>query len=97
MNIIDDSLQTPLHLAYLCGHTQMAQYLVQHGADVFAVDIDGCMPCKYVDGDSEIAENMQNRRKIYQMSAEWYYLMRLVNLGSDEEETTFLHLSSFHH
>ena len=55
VNITDDSLQTPLDLAYLCGHTLMAQYLIQHGADVFAVDIDGCMPCEYVDGDPEIA------------------------------------------
>ena len=93
MNITDDSLQTPSHLAYLCGHTQMAQYLIQHGADVFAVDIDGCMPCEYVDGDPEIArlsEHMQNGRKIYQMSAAHHYLMRLFNLGSDEEEAAFL-------
>ena len=35
----DDDLNTPLHLAYAYGHTQIAQYLIQHGAcaDVYAI------------------------------------------------------------
>ena len=35
----DDYLYTPLHVAYLYGHTQIAQYLIQHGAcaDVYAI------------------------------------------------------------
>ena len=56
------------------------------------------MPCEYVNGDLETArlsEHMQNGRKIYQMSAACHYLMRLVNLGSDEEETAFLTLEQF--
>ena len=76
----------------------MAQCLIQHGADVFVVDIDGCMPCEYVNGDPEIArlsEDMQNRRKTYQMSTARHYLMRLVNLRNDEEEATFLTLEQF--
>ena len=100
VNIIDDNLQTPLHLAYLCGHTQITQYLIKNGADVYAVDIDGCVPYEYVDGNPDIArlsKLMQNKRKIYQLSgsAARHYYMRLVNLGIDEEEAVFLTLEQF--
>ena len=37
-NVTDDYLYTSLHLAYLCGPIQIAHYLIQHGADVYAVD-----------------------------------------------------------
>ena len=35
----DDGLFTPLHLAYVYGHTQIAQYLIQHdaSADMYAI------------------------------------------------------------
>ena len=51
-----------------------------------------CHNYEYVDGDPDIAtlsEYLQNRRKIDKIprSFEW---LRLVNLGSDEEETIFL-------
>ena len=51
-----------------------------------------CHNYEYVDGDPDIAtlsEHLQNRRKIDKIprSFEW---LRLVNLGSDEEETIFL-------
>ena len=99
VNITDDSLQTPLHLAYLCGHTCTNGTIFNTTwCRYFAVDIDGCMPCEYVNGDPKIArlsEDMQNRRKIYQISAAHHYLMRLVNLGSDEEEAAFLTLEQF--
>ena len=42
VNITNSSLQ--LNLAYLCGHTQMTQYLTQHGVDMHAVITGGCMP-----------------------------------------------------
>ena len=53
VNVTSDDLQTPLHLAYLTGHTQIAQYLIQHGADVYAVDSYGCAPYEYIDGEPE--------------------------------------------
>ena len=37
-------LYTPLHTAYLYGHTQIAQYLIQHGADVYAMSSNGDTP-----------------------------------------------------
>ena len=47
----DEYFQTPLHVAYSYGHTQIAQYLIQHGADVYAEDSDGLVPYEYIDGD----------------------------------------------
>ena len=59
----DDYLQTPLHLAYLYGHTQIAQYLIQHGADVYAVDSDGHTPYEYIDGDPNNIKNSEFLQK----------------------------------
>ena len=39
VNATDDYLHTPLHIAYLYGHTQIAQYLIRH--DVRA-DVSVC-------------------------------------------------------
>ena len=100
VNITDDYLQTPLHLAYFTGHTQIAQYLIQHGADVFAVDSNGCTPYEYMDGDPEAikdSEYLQNRRKIYHIpfSIEHCYYMKLVNLEIDDEEAASLTMKQF--
>ena len=85
----DNSLKTPLHLAYLAGHIQIAQYLIQHGADVYAMDSNGCTPYEYIDGDPECikgSEYFQNRRIIHHIpfSIEHCYYMKLVNLGIKE-------------
>ena len=48
VNVTDSFMRTPLHLAYLCGHTQIAEHLMQHGANENAVDENGCTPCQYV-------------------------------------------------
>ena len=100
VNVTDDDLQTPLHYAYLFGYTQIAQYLIQHGADVYAVDSDGCTPYEYIDGDPKCikeAEYFQNRRKIYHIpfSIEHCYYMKLVNLGIDDEEAVSLTMEQF--
>ena len=100
VNATDDSLRTPLHYAYLAGHTQIAQYLIQHGADVLAVDTDGCTPCEYIDGDPNWImdlEYLQNKRKIHHVafSIEHCYYMNLVNLGIDEEEVVSLTMEQF--
>jgi len=97
---VDDSLLTPLHIAYAYGHTQIAQYLIQHGADVYAVDSNGCTPYEYIDGDPdgiEVSESIQNKRKIHHIpfSLEHCYYMKLDNLGYDEEEAVSLTMEQF--
>ena len=96
----NDSLYTPLHLAYLCGHTQIAQYLIQHGADVYAVNSNGHSPYEYIDGDPDyikMSERIQNRRKIHHIpySIEHCYYMKLVNIGIDDEEAVSLTMEQF--
>ena len=101
VNVTADShLYTPLHLAYLVRNTQIAQYLIQHGADVFAVDSSGCTPYEYIDGDSEfikLSENFQNKRKIYHIpfNTEHCYYMKLQNDGFSEEEAVALTMQKF--
>ena len=94
---IDDYLYTPLHLAYLNGHTQIAEYLIQHGADVYAVDSDGHIPYEYIDSDPKISKGLQDRRKIHHIpySIEHCYYMKLVNIGIDEKEAVFLTMEQF--
>ena len=55
----DDYLQTPLHLAYLCGHTQIAQYLIQHDADVYAMDSYGHTPYEHIAGDPDCIKDSE--------------------------------------
>ena len=96
----DDYLLTPLHLAYLYGQTQIAQHLIQHGADVYAVNIDGYTPYECIDGDPDsikISEYIQNIRKIHHIafSIEHCYYMKLMNLGIDDEEAVSLTMEQF--
>ena len=100
VNATDYDMCTPLHLAYSYGHTQIAQYLIQHGADVYAVDDDGHTPYEYIDGDPDAikgSEGLQNRRKIHHIpySIEHCYFMKLVNIGIDEEEAVSLTMEQF--
>jgi len=74
--------------------------LIQHGADVYAVDSNGCTPYEYIDGDPDFAkhsEYTQNRRKIHHIpySLEHCYYMKLVNLGYNEEEAVSLTMEQF--
>ena len=96
----NNNIFTPLHLAYLCGQTQIAQYLIQHGADVSAVDNHDHIPYEYIDGDPggiEASEYFQNIRKIHYIpySIEHCYYMKLVNIGIDEEEAVSLTMEQF--
>ena len=101
VNVTTDDLQTPLHLAYLTGNTQMAQYLIQHGADVYAVDSNGCRtPYEYIDGDPDCikhSEYLQNKRKICHIpfSIEHCHYMELRTLGIDEQEAVSLTMEKF--
>jgi len=96
----DDNLLTPLHMAYGYGHTQIAQYLIQHGADGYAVDGDGHTPYEYIDGDPDLvkdSEYFQNKRKIHHIpfSLEHCYYMKLNNLGYDDKEAVSLTMEQF--
>ena len=100
VNATDDSLRTPLHLAYLYGHTRIAQCLIQHGADVNAVDKYSCTPYEYIDGNPEcikVSNYLQNRRKIHHIpyNNEHCCFMKLVNLGIDDEEAVSLTMEQF--
>ena len=102
VNLTDDDyyLWTPLHIAYLYGHAQIAQYLIQHGADMYAVDSDGNIPYEYIDGDPDCikeSEYLQNKRKIHHVpcSIEHCYYMKLKNIGTDDEEAVFLTIKQF--
>ena len=100
VNVTDSDLQTPLHLAYIFGHTQIAQYLIQHGADVFAVDSDDCTPYEYIDGNPDCIKDLEyfkNKRIIYHIpfSIEHCHYMKLVNLGIDEKEAVSLTMEQF--
>ena len=68
VNVTDSYLYTPLHLAYFVGNTQIAQCLIERGANVFAMDSTGRTPYEYIDGEPgfiKLSKNFQNRRKIY--------------------------------
>ena len=100
VNVTNDHMHTPLHLAHLYGHTQIALYLIQHGADMYAIDSDGCTPYEYIDGDPDCIEGseyFENRRKIHHTpySIEHCYYMKLVNIGIDEEEAVSLTMEQF--
>ena len=100
VNVIDVNMRTPLHLAYRCGHAQIAQYLIQHGADVYAVDSDGHTPYKYIDGDPDWmkgSEIFQNLRKIHHIPycIEHCYYMKLANTEIDVEEAVSLTMEQF--
>ena len=96
----DDYLLTPLHLAYLYGHTQIAQYLIQCGANMYALDSDGYAPYEYICGNPDLikdSEYIQNKKKIHHIpfSSEHYYFMKLINLGIFEKEAVSLTMEQF--
>ena len=96
----DDYLYTALHTAYLYGHTQIAQYLIQHGADVYAMNSNGHTPYEYIDGHPKAikkSEYFKNRRKIHHIpySIEHCYYMELQNIGINDEEAVSLTVEQF--
>ena len=96
----DDHLYTPLHIAYLCGHTHIAQYLIQHGAEVYAVNSNGHTPYEYIDGHPDFikdSEYVQILRKIHHIpySIENCYYMKLQNIRIDDEEAVSLTMEQF--
>ncbi|KAK1795649.1 hypothetical protein P4O66_001144 [Electrophorus voltai] len=51
VNAQDNELWTPLHAAATCGHTGLVRILIQHGADLLAVNSDGNMPYDLCEDD----------------------------------------------
>ena len=100
VNVTDDYFYTSLHLAYLHGHTQIAEYLIQHGADVYAMNSNGHTPYEYIDGNPDAikySEYYQNFRKIHHIpySIEHCYYMKLFNIGIDDKEAVSLTVEQF--
>ena len=74
--------------------------MIQHGADVYAVDTIGHTPYEYIDGDPDCikdSEYFQNKRKIHHIpySIEHCYYMKLINIGIEDEEAVFLTMEQF--
>ena len=74
--------------------------MIQHGADVYAVDKYGHTPYEYIDGhpnDIKNSEYFQNLRKIHHIpySIEHCYYMKLRNIGIDNEEAISLTMEQF--
>jgi len=91
LNINDNDLDTPLHMAYITGHTHIAHYLIQRGADIIAVNSRGCKPYDYIGGIPEAVQSslvIKNCRKIHEIpgSAEYNYYIKLCNINVNFEE-----------
>ena len=100
VNITDNDLQTPLHKAYLAGHTQLAQYLIKNGADVNAVDKYGNTPYYYINGAPEsvsFSQYLKNKRKIHHtpFSSEQCYYRKCISEGISDKEAVFLTMEQF--
>lgn len=57
VNAVDECLQTPLHFAAQCGRPNLAELLVQAGANLSALDTDGLTPAECCD-DPELQEKL---------------------------------------
>ena len=100
VNIIDDFLRTPLHYASLAKHTEIADYLLQHSADVRAKDCNNHTAFDYVDGNPKIiaiSQYMQNKRKIHErpFSAVRQFYLKMVNSGVEDEEAVARTMEKF--
>ena len=50
----DRELWTPLHASAACGNFPMVEYLVDHGANVVALNADGNLPVDLVEEDEDL-------------------------------------------
>jgi len=91
VNITDGFVRTPLHYASLAKHREIANYLLQHGADVRAKDYKNRTPLDYVDGNPnimEVSHYIQNKRKIHEnpFSAARQFYLEMVNSGVEDDK-----------
>ena len=99
-NDTDDKKRTSLHLAYLYGNAEMAEFLLEIGADETALDIYGKRPFDYIDGDPELvaySRYIQNTRKIHDdpYSIEYNYYIKLLKHRIDPEQAVSLTMKEF--
>ena len=50
----DRELWTPLHASAACGNAAMVEYLVERGANVVALNVDGNLPVDLVEDDEDL-------------------------------------------
>jgi protein phosphatase 1 regulatory subunit 16A len=51
VNVVDNDLWTPLHAAATCANLEICKILIEHGADLLAVNTDGNMPYDICDDE----------------------------------------------
>ena len=101
VNVTNDHLWTPLHLAYHYGYTQIAEYLIQNGADVYAVDSYGHTPYEYIDGHPDLLRiqsilKTEDKYIIFLTALNTAIVYRkLINIGIDEEKAVSLTMEQF--
>ncbi|GAB1603235.1 protein phosphatase 1 regulatory subunit 12A-like isoform X1, partial [Argonauta hians] len=68
INAQDSELWTPMHAAATCGHIQLCEILINHNADLLAVNADGNMPYDICDDEEtlDLIENEMAKRGITQ-------------------------------
>ena len=99
-NDTDDKKRTSLHLAYLYGNAEMAEFLLDIGADETALDIYGKRPFNYINGDPKLvaySKYVHNTRKIHDdsYSIEYNYYIKLLKHGIDPEQAVSLTMKEF--
>ena len=88
---MNDSLWTPLHLAYLTGQTQnlIAEYLIDTMCMLWIVMVERVDWIK-------LLEYCQSKRiHYYSYIIEQYYYGKLVNFGTDDENAVSLAMEQF--
>jgi len=100
VNISDDFLRTPLHYASLAKNTEIADYLLQYGADVRAKDCYNRTPLDYVDGKPgmiRVSQYIENKRKIHEnpFSAAKKFYLELVNSGVEDTKAVARTIEKF--
>ena len=94
---------TPLHMAYGINEMNIAQYLIEHGADQEAIDDDGKKPKEYQFSQYEksyyniISIYSLKRRSIFKnnISRESLYYQKLCDDGTEEFTAMDLKVSTF--
>ena len=88
--LFDQLRFTPLHFAYATNEPAIADYLIQHGANVNAIDVHGKKPIEYEGGTPgmiELSEVDVNYRKIHKniQGPEYNYYHELKRIHSKKE------------
>ena len=67
-NATDTERWTPLHAAATCGHLHLVKFLIDHDADLLAVNADGNMPYDLCEDDTTLSyiENEMAKRGVTQ-------------------------------